>query len=1009
MAKEVVNRQVSVFIESGAAQAALDRLLVKQKSLTAELDKTADPRRQRELRRELDRLAEPIDRATKKLRGELEPSFQDLQRTAARLNRELRTMSASDSGFKALAQQAAKANKELEAARAKITGIQKEIEGASLSSGLGAMWGAFTGTLAANALNWVRQIGTELYLAGREATGVRRAFDRLNEPGLLDNLRKATKGTVSDLELMKRAVSASQFQIPLENLGTYLAFAQARARETGQDVDYLVDSIVTGLGRKSPLILDNLGISAARLSEEFKKSGDFGAAAAKIINEEMAKMGPSVDDASDRLDRLSAKFKNMITEAGEGLSGMLVWAMDALEFHFGDIQTKGAQLADKAVQEVAKKNEAFRQRELSVLKYYQDQYAKVDQAGRQKLIDQVRAEIKITEEEERKARERGLQLLANQMDWKKQLWENYLKDIESGSLGGSTNSLEAMENELQVLNQMLKKQDVSSKKFRETQKAIADLQKKIDDATGKTAADAKRKSEEAQRKMDALRKQLAEFDNELRKSKLGAIYGDMVAAYAAVNDEARKKMEEVQGFFNKGLISQEQYEQRIKDIEIVLESKVTELNQKFAKKPVIVPVRADMQAVTEADALKQFDEIVKKHGPKIEAGLNELAAGFQLDVIKADTLKKRLQAELSLLDFQKSQELTAKDLTENEKLLIEEQYRQKRKELEQSHQMAMVDGIMQLANQAVSAFQAIGQIFSANESNQIAQLEKSNERKKASYDRMLADNLISQKEYNKKIAELDKETDKKKQALERKQFERNKKAQIAQALMSGAMAVVSTLAARPGALDILSLGAFRAVSIALVAATTAAQIAVIAKQKPSFGRGGRTKGPSHSENNGMPVTNPKTGEVQAWLEGDEGIVNKRSMRDRRKYTVTGTPSEIASAINSLNGYGVNWQPGATIKPFWRTLPPKRINYAAVNNSYQQRMFATGGVFNSSQSGGSTPSANDELLASLNATVSELQNTLANLQESGIRAFTYLTDIEEQQDRINNIRKEATMK
>ena len=96
----------------------------------------------------------------------------------------------------------------------------------------------------------------------REMEGVKMAFDRLNQPGLLEGLREATHGTVNDLELMKQAVKFDNFNLSLEQMGTFLAFAQQQAKDTGQDVNYLVDSIVTGLGRKSLPILDNLGLSA---------------------------------------------------------------------------------------------------------------------------------------------------------------------------------------------------------------------------------------------------------------------------------------------------------------------------------------------------------------------------------------------------------------------------------------------------------------------------------------------------------------------------------------------------------------------------------------------------------------------------------------------------------------------------------------------------------------------------------------------------------------------------
>ena len=100
-----------------------------------------------------------------------------------------------------------------------------------------------------------------------ELEGVKTAFDRLNKPGLLENLQSSTKNTVSNLELMKAAVRAENFKIPLNELGTLLEFAQRRAKDTGESVDYLVNSIVMGIGRKSPLILDNLGISAISLKE----------------------------------------------------------------------------------------------------------------------------------------------------------------------------------------------------------------------------------------------------------------------------------------------------------------------------------------------------------------------------------------------------------------------------------------------------------------------------------------------------------------------------------------------------------------------------------------------------------------------------------------------------------------------------------------------------------------------------------------------------------------------
>lgn len=108
-----------------------------------------------------------------------------------------------------------------------------------------------------------------------QADGVLHAFEKLDRPDLLANLRTATKETLSDLELMKATVKAKDFRIPVDDMGKYLAFAQLKAQQTGQSVEYMTDSIVTGLGRKSLLILDNLGLSAAEINEEVAKTGDF--------------------------------------------------------------------------------------------------------------------------------------------------------------------------------------------------------------------------------------------------------------------------------------------------------------------------------------------------------------------------------------------------------------------------------------------------------------------------------------------------------------------------------------------------------------------------------------------------------------------------------------------------------------------------------------------------------------------------------------------------------------
>ena len=156
----------------------------------------------------------------------------------------------------------------------------------------------------------------------KEAEGVKAAFDRLNKPGLLDNLREATHGTVNDLELMKQAVKFDNFNLSLEQMGTMLAFAQQQAKDTGQDVGYLVDSIVTGLGRKSLPILDNLGLSAEEIKNRMKETGDMTKAVADIIQERMEAAGGYVETAADRAAQGQARLDNAMKELGDTMNSL---------------------------------------------------------------------------------------------------------------------------------------------------------------------------------------------------------------------------------------------------------------------------------------------------------------------------------------------------------------------------------------------------------------------------------------------------------------------------------------------------------------------------------------------------------------------------------------------------------------------------------------------------------------------------------------------------------------
>lgn len=196
----------------------------------------------------------------------------------------------------------------------------------------------------------------------------------------------------------------------------------------------------------------------------------------------------------------------------------------------------------------------------------------------------------------------------------------------------------------------------------------------------------------------------------------------------------------------------------------------------------------------------------------------------------------------------------------------------------------------QVINSAVST---AGQIFSTIEQMQqesiqrrmqdeLDALNRETDSKKQALKAQQENGIISQKAYERKLAQIDKEAAARQEEIKKAAFEKQKKWNILQAVMNGALAITNIWAQNAGN-PIMA-----AILTALSIATTTAQVATISAQK--YARGGLLRGRSHSQGgirghiDGNPIE----------VEGDEVIINKRSARVFR--------NEL-SAINSYNGWG----------------------------------------------------------------------------------------------------------
>ena len=261
---------------------------------------------------------------------ELVTAFNDAAKAYNALTKEQQQ---SDFG-KAMAQSIGQLSQKIREAKSEMYDLDKtikDVHSGGLFSGLGDKMSGALQVFGGNVMTKIAGMGVGLanemadavkqgIELARQGEGIRIAFERLGRGDILDGLREATHGTVTDLELMKAAVKFNDFNLPVEELGTMLAFAQQKAKDTGQSVDYMVDSIVTGLGRKSLMILDNLGLSANEVKEKMKETGDMTKAVGEIIRDQMSKAGDYVETAADRAAQAHVSLQNKMEELGRKFS-----------------------------------------------------------------------------------------------------------------------------------------------------------------------------------------------------------------------------------------------------------------------------------------------------------------------------------------------------------------------------------------------------------------------------------------------------------------------------------------------------------------------------------------------------------------------------------------------------------------------------------------------------------------------------------------------------------------
>lgn len=168
----------------------------------------------------------------------------------------------------------------------------------------------------------------------REVESVGAAFENLTRSiggtadSFLGKLRKATKDTVADLDLMRIANNAVLLTAATseDQFATLAETARRLGRAVGRDTVEAINDLTLGIGRQSRLILDNLGlvVRVGDANEDYARKVNktveqlnvqerqqaFVIAAMDAARTKVRELGPDIDTLNDAWGRFTAQISN---------------------------------------------------------------------------------------------------------------------------------------------------------------------------------------------------------------------------------------------------------------------------------------------------------------------------------------------------------------------------------------------------------------------------------------------------------------------------------------------------------------------------------------------------------------------------------------------------------------------------------------------------------------------------------------------------------------------------
>ncbi len=214
----------------------------------------------------------------------------------------------------------------------------------------------------------LKPVAIGLAAVGTAAFAMKKAFDfaaegaqllRLEQAGeelaqgfgtsmaeLVGAIQTAARGTISSTDAMGAANRAMMLGVATdsETMAQLMQVAMERGRAMGLSTQQAFDDIVTGLGRASPMILDNLGI----ILDSEKIYGDYAASIGKakdeltkaektqaLVSSTVAGAKAPTKDLAETYERLGVAFAEAADAAKKGLAEafepLVEWVLESVE------------------------------------------------------------------------------------------------------------------------------------------------------------------------------------------------------------------------------------------------------------------------------------------------------------------------------------------------------------------------------------------------------------------------------------------------------------------------------------------------------------------------------------------------------------------------------------------------------------------------------------------------------------------------------------------------------